>query len=337
MPEWLSAKDTLLGHRLTPWTLCGRERGQAHARVGIWDFPSGPSIASLLCASCQRQPHWGPALGAAPFPLRFPDGRRPDGLPLAPPRDGPRALGRLLPGLAPAVRDADGALVDSAVSGAREVLAPGWGGARRALFAPSAFVTRGKGCYAPQPGHGCPLHLRSPRMDHVTKARSQGTAPLTPAAPLFPDIAHAKQRALLAAVAHCCSVTQACAQVGLSRQTHYEWLHENPTYAAAFAHAKQMGAEWLEDRAIERATTGEKPSDVLLIFLLKGAMPDKYRDQSRREDRNDISELLKAVLLELSERSQAREVTPEAEWSPLPPGERPKGSQRAPLPAPPEW
>ena len=111
MPEWLSAKDTLLGHRLTPWTLCGRERGQAHARVGIWDFPSGPSIASLLCASCQRQPHWGPALGAAPFPLRFPDGRRPDGLPLAPPRDGPRALGRLLPGLAPAVRDEDGALV----------------------------------------------------------------------------------------------------------------------------------------------------------------------------------------------------------------------------------
>ena len=176
-------------------------------------------------------------------------------------------------------------------------------------------------------------------MDHVTKARSQGTAPLTPAAPLFPDIAHAKQRALLAAVAHCCSVTQACAQVGLSRQTHYEWLHENPTYAAAFAHAKQMGAEWLEDRAIERATTGEKPSDVLLIFLLKAAKPAKYRETLRRDERSDVSELLKAVLLELADRAPARDVTPapEAEWAPRPPG-RSQGQApgtRPALPAPP--
>src|SRR5262249_2119635 len=130
-------------------------------------------------------------------------------------------------------------------------------------FTPSAFVISGEGCYAPQPGHSCPRHPRRPRMDHVALTRSPGTAPGTPAAPpaapLFPDIAHARQRALLAAVAHCCSVTQACAQVGLSRQTHYEWLHADPAYAAAFAHAKQLGAEWLEDMAIKRATEGTSP------------------------------------------------------------------------------
>ena len=171
-------------------------------------------------------------------------------------------------------------------------------------------------------------------MNHVAPTRAKRAAG---AARLFPDIPHAKQRALLAAVAHCLSVTKACAQVGLSRQTHYEWLHEDPTYAAAFARAKQLGADWLEDMAIKRATEGERPSDVLLIFLLKGAMPDKYRDHQRRDDRNDISELLKAVLLELTERSQPRDVTPHADWAPVPPGERPTHGTRPPLPAPPGW
>jgi hypothetical protein len=77
----------------------------------------------------------------------------------------------------------------------------------------------------------------------------------------------------------------------------------------------------------------------LLIFLLKGALPDKYRDQQRREDRSEVSELLKAVLLELADRSQARDVTPtpEAAWAPLPPG-RSQGQApgtRPALPAPP--
>ena len=56
---------------------------------------------------------------------------------------------------------------------------------------------------------------------------------------------------------------------------------------------------------------------------------------ARREDRNDISELLKAVLLEMHERSQTRDVTPEADWAPVPPGARPSNGQRPPLPAPP--
>ena len=171
-------------------------------------------------------------------------------------------------------------------------------------------------------------------MDPAPPTRTNGTAPAsTP--PLFPDILHAKQRALLAAVAHCLSVTKACAQVGLSRQTHYAWLHQDPAYAEAFATAKQMGAEWLEDVAVARATQRDHPSDTLLIFLLKGAKPETYRDSVKHEGRTEISELLKAVLLELHDRRQTRDVTPEAEWAPLPPGERPAPGTRPPLPAPP--
>jgi hypothetical protein len=142
---------------------------------------------------------------------------------------------------------------------------------------------------------------------------------------------------MLAALAHCCSITAACAQVGISRETHYQWVRQSPDYAAALVEARQLGADWLEDVAIARATTGDKPSDVLLIFLLKAAKPAKYRETQRPQDRTDVSELLKAVLLELAERSQARDVTPapEAAWAPVPPGERPRHGPRPPLPAPP--
>jgi hypothetical protein len=138
---------------------------------------------------------------------------------------------------------------------------------------------------------------------------------------------------MLAAVAHCLSVTTACAQVGISRETHYQWVRKSPAYAAALAEAQQRGADWLEDMAIARATAGDKPSDVLLIFLLKAAKPAKYRETLRRDERSDVSELLKAVLLELTERSQARDVTPEADWAPRPPDRRPA---RPPLPPPPD-
>ena len=55
------------------------------------------------------------------------------------------------------------------------------------------------------------------------------------------------------------------------------------------------------------------------------------RDQ---RDAGEISELLKAVLLEMHEHSQARTATPEAEWAPLPPEPRAHGHHHA-LPAPP--
>jgi hypothetical protein len=173
-------------------------------------------------------------------------------------------------------------------------------------------------------------------MDPHVPTRANGRRP-APHTSLFPQIQHGKQRAMLATVAHCLSVTAACAQVGISRQTHYGWLRQDPAYAAAFADAHQLGIAWLEDVAIQRATAGDRPSDVLLIFLLKAARPDKYRDAAKRDDRSEVSELLKAVLLELTDRVQGRNVTPapQAAWAPLPPGERRTPSPRPPLPAPP--
>lgn len=85
---------------------------------------------------------------------------------------------------------------------------------------------------------------------------------------------------------------------GIDRGTHYRWLQDDPEYAAAFAESSESAIERLEREAVRRAAEGvsepvyhrgqvvghvQKYSDTLLIFLLKAARPDKYRDNVRME------------------------------------------------------
>jgi len=168
--------------------------------------------------------------------------------------------------------------------------------------------------------------------------------------PLFPQIPHQEKKAFLAAFAHCGRITRAAEAAHVHWRSHYHWLKQDPQYAAAFAQAKEMAGDFLEDEAIRRAMEGvtrkvfhqgehvdneQVLSDTLLIFLLKGAKPEKYRDAAPRDDRSEVSALLKAVLLELAERQPPRDVTPEAEWAPLPPTTRQEPGARAVLPPPP--
>lgn len=102
----------------------------------------------------------------------------------------------------------------------------------------------------------------------------------------------ANQRAFLAAYVELCSLTRAAASSEQSRTNHYRWLRENEEYAAAFRVAKEEAADSLEDEAVRRAYEGvEKPVTIagerdiireydttLLIFLLKGMRPEKYRE-----------------------------------------------------------
>jgi hypothetical protein len=79
----------------------------------------------------------------------------------------------------------------------------------------------------------------------------------------------------------------------------YRRRDEDPDFAVEWDRAKQIGAEALEDEANRRAYDGwdeplaekgrltghvvRKFSDTLLIFLLKGAKPDKYKDRVQSE------------------------------------------------------
>lgn len=110
--------------------------------------------------------------------------------------------------------------------------------------------------------------------------------------------AKSQARAFLAAYRVTASITKAAKAAKIERQMHYRWLAHSPGYAAAFEQAKDRAAQSLEDEAVRRAHQGVlEPkfwqgemcghvrvySDTLLMFLLKGMRPDKYRETWKGE------------------------------------------------------
>jgi hypothetical protein len=129
-----------------------------------------------------------------------------------------------------------------------------------------------------------------------------------------------KHTAFLKAFRKCGSITLAAQAAKVDRTQHYVWLEKREGYREEFNAACREVAQGLEDEAIERATkgvfepnqyqgefvypkkkrvnpeTGEeeivqgktplgvwKKSDSLLMFLLKGLNPQRYRDRVSAE------------------------------------------------------
>jgi hypothetical protein len=115
-----------------------------------------------------------------------------------------------------------------------------------------------------------------------------------------------KKRALfLETLVRCGNVTEAANVAGVSRQHLYRMRKSDADFAAAWEEAAELGADALEDEARRRAHDGvdepltsakgliydadgkpmmvRKYSDTLLIFLLKGARPAKYRERQQVE------------------------------------------------------
>jgi len=116
-----------------------------------------------------------------------------------------------------------------------------------------------------------------------------------------------KKERFLQAVALTGNITTAAQAAGCNRAAHYKWLEKDEYYPARFEAAMEQASDLLEQEARRRAVAGvDKPvyqnggvvgtvrqySDVLLIFLMKGAMPEKYRERidQRVEARFDVSQ-----------------------------------------------
>ena len=116
----------------------------------------------------------------------------------------------------------------------------------------------------------------------------------------------ARQNAFLAEYARSGNVSAAATAAGVDRSAHYRWSEE-PDYAARFEDARESAVDVLEAEARRRAVDGwEEPvgwykgvaggtvrrySDTLLIFLLKGAAPEKYRDKADSDITGFLSQL----------------------------------------------
>lgn len=134
------------------------------------------------------------------------------------------------------------------------------------------------------------------------------------------------------------NVTASARHAGISRTAVYHWLDRDPEFYNAFVEAERLGLMALEDEARRRGmlgvdepvvhkgelmhhdevdpetgetrrvpTTLRRYSDTLLIFMLKGAFPEKYKDRvgvehsGRMEVGNDLdlSRLADDELIEL--------------------------------------
>lgn len=98
------------------------------------------------------------------------------------------------------------------------------------------------------------------------------------------------------------TITHSAREAGIDPSYHYKWLESDKTYPDRFKAAHRCAIDHLEREARRRAIEGvEEPtgwykgepggfvkrySDTLLIFLLKGALPDKYKDRHEHTGKN---------------------------------------------------
>ena len=138
----------------------------------------------------------------------------------------------------------------------------------------------------------------------------------------LPEPARHKKNALLIAFGESGNLTEACKIASVGRRTHYDWLANDPEYVLQFADAQESAADYLEKVARDRATGGQdaeemkgktRGSDLLLIFLLKGLRPWKYRDNAKPDAEVSTSGVLemgweqKLALADLADAAEAEE------------------------------
>jgi len=79
------------------------------------------------------------------------------------------------------------------------------------------------------------------------------------------------------------NVSRAMKAAGISRTMAYEWRKDDPVFAQQWEDTYQGAVDDMEADAWQRATRRQKPSDVLLIFMLKAHRPNLYKDRSQVE------------------------------------------------------
>jgi len=111
------------------------------------------------------------------------------------------------------------------------------------------------------------------------------------------------------------SAKKACETLRIDRSTPYRWEREDPAFKEAWDESRMVVACMWEEEAARRAYEGTlKPvfymgaecghireySDTLMMFLLNGAMPEKYKRNSKVEhtgkDGGPIQTEIKEVL-----------------------------------------
>jgi hypothetical protein len=151
-------------------------------------------------------------------------------------------------------------------------------------------------------------------------------------------LTHAGKRTMIATLAETGNISEACRLINIGRRTHYAWMQEDEEYRRAVDDAMETAADLLEKEARRRAVQGvDEPvfykgdecgavtrySDTLLIFLLKGVRPEKFRDRYEMtgKDGQPLGPQIVIVLPDNVRRNEI-DVTPTTTHASLPPSSR---------------
>lgn len=123
-----------------------------------------------------------------------------------------------------------------------------------------------------------------------------------PKTPRMKGVPRPWESAFLAHLAQTYNVEASCKKAKISKTEAYRKRREDPKFAEDWDRAREIGAAALESEAIRRAVEGwlepiyhdgeivgyvRKYSDRLIEFLLRGAMPEKYRERHELSGRVD--------------------------------------------------
>jgi hypothetical protein len=82
------------------------------------------------------------------------------------------------------------------------------------------------------------------------------------------------------------SVTAAAKRIGVTRAWAYWHRSKDEGFAAEWDSAVEAGTDALEDEAVKRARNG---SDTMLIFMLKGRRPEKFKERISSEVKGSLA------------------------------------------------
>ncbi len=123
----------------------------------------------------------------------------------------------------------------------------------------------------------------------------------------------------------------ACTAAGIHGNNIYQYKKRLSGFRQAWARAKSCAADTLEIAAYDRAINGAKvpvfyqgervgykrePSDLLLMFLLKGARPKKYRERYEVEEKGGSAfgfRVLAGMVSEIKEGREKAVIGPEGQ------------------------
>lgn len=152
---------------------------------------------------------------------------------------------------------------------------------------------------------------RQIREDRIILSSIEGLphVPIDTARGLIKGIIEPKKQAFILALAQLGNRTRAAKAIGISTMQTWNWRRDDDNFRAAYMKAMEVAGELMEDEMVRRACEGviepvfqggklvgsvRKYSDTLLIFGLKGAMPDKYADRQKIQHEVDIVGKLRA-------------------------------------------